>query len=107
MNARTIRIASSQQAFGGPTSRDVMSDRTFAVTLAAMLLAVVALPFAPTGDLATDLPVDLVAAQVQPMAPAATAPVLVAPALETVVITRQRPLQQAQASGVQGSAPRS
>jgi hypothetical protein len=110
MTAHSTRTASStsttatQQAFGGASSRDLMSDRTFAVTLAAMLLAVIALPFAPAADLASELPVGQVAAQLQPAAPAATAPVLTAPALEPVVITGHRRVQQAQAASNQAAS---
>ncbi|MFM2065371.1 MAG: hypothetical protein RLZZ584_280 [Pseudomonadota bacterium] len=84
-------------------AQDRKSDRTFATTLLAMLLALLALPFTPALDAQAD----------DGTSPArigqAAHEIPLLPALETVVITRQRPLQQAQAASTHGAAaaPRS
>ncbi|MBK6851738.1 MAG: hypothetical protein IPG93_09020 [Burkholderiales bacterium] len=94
MQAQTQHIALSQQTLGTPASRDHKSDRAFAVTLAAMLLAVLALPFAGGAEPSnlTDTPAESAQRVVEQSAQPATA------TLETVVITGRRSLKQAQAT---------
>lgn len=94
MQAQTQHIALSQQAYGASGNRDHKSDRAFAATLAAMLLAVLALPFAgsaePTGVI--DTPAEPALRVVDQSAQPATA------TLETVVITSRRSQKHAQAT---------
>jgi hypothetical protein len=94
MQAQTQHIALSQQAYGTPASRDHKCDRAFAATLAAMLLAVLALPFAGGAEApgVIDTPAEPSLRLVDPSVQPATA------TLETVVITGRRSLKQAQAT---------
>jgi hypothetical protein len=94
MQAQTQHIALSQQAYGTPASRDQKSDSAFAATLAAMLLAVLALPFAGGAEPSsvTDTPAEPALRVVDQSVQPATA------TLETVVITGRRSLKQAQAT---------
>jgi hypothetical protein len=95
MQATTQHVASSQQAFGTPASRDHKSDRAFAATLGAMLLAVMALPFAGAAQqpTATDTAADPAQRAVEQMLQVAPATAT----LEAVVITGHRRQQQAEA----------
>jgi hypothetical protein len=94
MQAQTHTIALSQQAYGTSASRDRKSDRAFAATLGAMLLAVVALPFAGG---AQPQAMDAVAAPAHRVIEQATSAAPATATLETVVITSRRSVQQAQA----------
>lgn len=89
MQAQTQLFAQSQQAYGASASLDRKSDRAFAATLVAMLLAVLALPFAGAAQVsaahadASEPAQRLVVEQAAPAAPATAT-------LETVVITGRR-----------------
>lgn len=99
MQAQTQRAALSQQAYGASASRDHKSDRAFAATLAAMLLAVLALPFTGGAQAVAGVDTDAAAAWQVVGQAVLVAPVQPATAtLETVVITGRRGQQQAQAT---------
>jgi hypothetical protein len=98
MQTHTQTIALSQQAYGTSASRDLKSDRAFATTLGAMLLAVLALPFAGGTQ---PVAVDSVAAPVQQVLEQSVQGTSAQPAtatLDTVVIIGRRGVQQAQST---------